>query len=113
MEYQGVFWIDCGISPGLGPHYEKQIEVITAEDDLTAIISASRKARHFSRNYLSNPKNSLTTVTLLELNDSNKTQINQKKVLNQAGHKCLPFFEWNDKRELVTKCSTLEHLLSY
>ena len=77
-----------------------------------AIVEAAKIARHFSRDYLSNPDNNLITVTLLELYDSNKNPLNQKKVLKQKGYASIQLFELNDEWKLFTECSMLEHILS-
>lgn len=113
MEYQATFRIDCGVSPGFGlkyPGFEERDEVIIADNDMNAVITAAKKARRFSKDYLSNPENDYTTVTLLLLYDSNRNLINQKEVLKKEGFDSVQRFEWNENR-LVTKCSMLEHLL--
>ncbi len=115
MEYHTKFGIDGGVSPGLGvkyPMYEEQDEVLTADNQMDALIAAAKQARHFSEDYLSNPKNDLTTVTLLELCDQTKNPIDVKKVLKGAGYKSIQHFDWDDEKRLVTNCSLLEHVLS-
>jgi len=113
MEYQATFGIDCGVSYGFGlksPDYEKREEIVIADDNMNAIIAATKKAIHFSRDYLSNPQNDFTTVTLLELYDSKRGLINQKEVLEKAGFTGIKRFEWSEDK-LVIKCHMLEHLL--
>jgi hypothetical protein len=114
MEYQATFEIDCGDSPGYGvkyAHKENRDENLTAEDDFNAITEAGKKAIEFSKNYLSNPDNDLTTVTLTRLDNSQGKPIDIKRVLKSKGYDLLERFEWNREGQLVTECSMLEHLL--
>lgn len=114
MEYQATFGIDCGVSHGFGlksPDYVEQDEFLIADNPLGAIIAAAKQARRFSMNYLSNPDNDFTTVTLLKLSDSNRNLINLKKILKEAGYEGIKRFEWGNEEKLITKCHMLEHLL--
>ncbi|MEK6969008.1 MAG: hypothetical protein AABW48_01125 [Nanoarchaeota archaeon] len=114
MEYCATFGIDGGVSPGFGvkyPMYEKREEVLTADTHFKAVVAAATQARQFSLDYLSNPHNDLTTVTLLELCDHTRNPIDVKKVLKDVGYKSIQRFEWDDENRLVTRCSQLEHLL--
>lgn len=93
MEYSAWYGIDLGISYGYGINnadYITREEKIVAKDNAEAMILALKMARDFSENYMSNPDNDLTTVTL--------------KSLKSDG------LELVDK-EVVVKCTTLEHMI--
>ena len=93
MDYIARFGIDHGITHGFGVKYGDYItreEKIIADDNAKAMIKATELARDFSENYLSNPDNDYTTVTLISLK-SNGTELVDK--------------------EIIEKCSKLEHLL--
>ena len=114
MEYKATFGIDCGVSHGFGvkyPDYVNLDEALTANDDISAISAAAKLAITLSRDYLSNPKDNLTKVTLLELYDQKRNRMNIKEVLKQNGYDSIKSFEWDDDGKLITKCSMLEHLL--
>jgi len=73
MEYQAIFRIDCGVSPGFGVKYPDNLErteKIVADNPEIAYQKAMNLARKFADNYLSNPETDLTTVQLLSLNGS-------------------------------------------
>jgi len=113
MKYQATFGIDCGVSPGLSikcSDYVKRDETLVADNEADALIAVAKLAVNFSKDYLSNPENNLTTVTLLALYDSNRNLINQKDALKKKGFDSIQRFEW-DEHKLVTKCSMIEHLL--
>jgi hypothetical protein len=115
MTYKAIFGIDCGLSHGFGlkePHYEKQDRNLSASDDKNAIIEAAKIALHFSREYLSNPDNDFTTVTILRLYDSKGKLLNPQEILKKEGFTGIQRFEWDEKGLLYIKCSMLEHLLS-
>lgn len=113
-KYQATFGIDGGISHGFGlksPDYTKQEETIHAKGDKEALLETAKKAIYFSQEHLSNPDNDLTTVTILEIFDSNRNLLNQREILKKEGYNSIKRFYWNDNNQLVTECSMLEHLL--
>jgi len=70
MEYQAIFGIDCGVSPGFGvkyPDFVREQKVISADSPQVAYQNAMSMAGKFANDYLSNPDNGLTTVQLLFL----------------------------------------------
>lgn len=114
MEYKATFKIDCGVCYGYGirnPDCLELNEKLVAEDNLSAIVSAVKKARHFGRDYLTNPHDNLTTVTLKRLSDANGNSLDMRIILKSAGYDSVKNFEWNKENQLVTKCSLLDHML--
>ncbi|MEK6872722.1 MAG: hypothetical protein AABW90_01785 [Nanoarchaeota archaeon] len=108
MEYQAVFGIDGGVSPGFGvkyPDYIEKTENILADNSEEAMGKAIERARYFSQEHLSNPETGYTTVKLLSLRD------NDGRLLDQVDLNNNPNINF-EKRQAIIKCSMLEHVLS-
>ena len=113
MNYKVDIEISGGESHGFGIkypcHVNKEIE-IDANDNISALTQAAKIAYEFSRDSLSNPDDDYTTVTLNNLYGPDGV-LNIKDVLKDEGLEGVKFFTWEDGK-LVTKCSSLEHLMS-
>lgn len=118
LEYAATYEISCGVSPGFGikgPSHETRQEKISAEGDVDALQIASIKAIKFSRDYLSNPEDDYTIVTLTSFLGPNG-QIDIRDFLKKQNYESISingksYFTWNEKNQLVTKCHMLEHLM--
>ena len=95
MEYSATFGIDCGISSGFGiksPDNIERTETFSADNSVVAYQYAMHLAGKYADDYLSNPRNGLTTVQLLSL---------------QGPDGAVSF----DTSQAVVKRSMLEHFL--
>lgn len=114
MNYVVMYGISCGVSQGFGlkyPDYIERTERIDADNNLSALIKIAKKAVEFSFEYLSNPDDDATIVTVNHLYDKNNRLLNQKEILKAEGFTSIRRFEWKGDK-LVTSCSSIEHLLS-
>jgi len=113
MNYIAMYGISCGASQGFGikyPDHIERTESIEADNNLSALIKIAKKAVEFSFEYLSNPDDEATIVTVNHLYDKNNRLLNQREMLEKEGYTSIRRFDWKDNK-LVTSCSTLEHLL--
>lgn len=118
MEYKATYDITCGLSHGFGlkePHHYVKEEEISAEDDDKALYRLVVNAIKHSRDHLSSPVDDFTTVVISGFYGP-QGRIDIREYLNKKGYSGINingrnYFEWNEQNQLVTKCSTLEHLL--
>lgn len=97
MEYQATFGIDCGVSPGFGVKYPDNLErteTLFADTPQVAYQKAMDLAGKFADDYLSNPKDDLTSVQLISLKSSERD---------------ISF----DASKSIVRRSLLEHLLAF